>query len=110
MQFTISKSKWKSGNTNVVGIPSLEYEALVQALCALQEQGRLAGQLEDGVWVYRARADVVLACVECEYSEEFVQKIRGIKSNETFHDLDCDSHLAYLDSLIEKARTGGKLN
>lgn len=94
----------------VAAVPSLEHEGFVQALYALLEQGRLAGQLEDGVWVYRAGAGAELAFFECEYSEEFAQIILGIETNETFHELDCDSHLAYLDSLIEQARTGGKLN
>jgi hypothetical protein len=89
-------------------------EEFLEALCTLREQGSLAVQELNGVWVFRLVADGEMVDAEGEYCEEFAQKILAIEANEKFTEIDCDAHLAYLDRLIEQARalkeSGGKLD
>lgn len=79
-------------------------EEFLEALCILQEQGDLAAKELDGGWVFCLVVDYEVVDAEREYSEEFAQKILAIEAYETFTEIDCDTHLAYLDNLIEQAR------
>ncbi|WP_150752432.1 hypothetical protein [Pseudomonas fluorescens] len=53
--------------------------------------------------MFRSAADAELADDGGEYSEEFAQKFLAIEANETFVEIDCDAHLAFLNRLIEQA-------
>ncbi len=89
-------------------------EEFLESLCTLQQQGSLVAQELNGVCGFRLVACGELVDAEDEYCEEFAQKILAIEANEKFTEIDCDVHLAYLDSLIEQARpqkeTRGKLD